>query len=310
MAVESRFEHHIDVEIDTRQWDRVLAALAERQHGVVARWQLLELGMGRGAIARRLECGRLHLVHRGVYAVGHRALSKRGRFMAAVLAGGPGAVLSHRSAAELWGMRQSSRARIEITVEGSSRTRPGIEAHRGKLAPDEVTTHDGIPVTTVPRTLLDLAAVVPATQVERALNEAEVLRLWDPLSLEDLLDRHPGARGTAAMRGMIETARRGAEITRSELENRFLTLIAEKGLPRPETNVIIEGLEVDCCWREQRVIVELDGHAAHGTRAGFERDRERDRKLHVAGWRPIRVTWWQLDREPDEVAADVEALLG
>ena len=309
MAVESRFEHHIDVEIDTRSWDQVIAALAERQHGTVARSQLLKLGMGRGAIARRLENGRLHVIHRGVYAVGHRSFTKRGRFMAAVLAGGPGAVLSHRSAAELWGLRQSSRGRIEITVATSLRVRPGIDAHRATLALDEVTVHDGIPVTTVPRTLLDLAAVVPPAQVERAIHEAEVLRLWDPLSLADLLERHPGARGTAAMREMIERAKQGLEVSRSELENRFLTLIAEKNLPRPQTNVLVEGYEVDCVWREQRLIVELDGHATHATREGFERDRARDRRLQAAGWRVVRITWRQLHDDPHAVAADLAALL-
>ena len=309
MAAESRFEHHIDVEIDTRHCDRTLAALAERQHGTVARWQLLELGIGRGALGRRLAAGRLHPIHRGVYAVGHRKLSPKGRLMAGVLAGGPGAVLSHRSAAELWRLRQNNRARIEITVPTSLRKRPGIEAHRASLRPDEITVCDGIPVTTVPRTLLDLAAVSPPRHVERALHEAEVLRLTDTLSLDDLLERHRGARGAAAIRKMIATARVGLEVSQSELEDRFLTLIAEKNLPRPRTNMIVEGYEADCVWPEERLIVELDGHASHATRHGFERDRERDRKLQAAGWRVIRITWRQLRDDPDGVAADLAALL-
>lgn len=233
--------------------------------------------------------------------------------MAAVLAGGPGAVLSHRSAAALWGLRASSRARIDITVAPSRRPRPGIEHHRSLFAPDEVTTVRGIPVTTVPRTLLDLASVVRPQQVERAVQEAEVRRLADALSLEQLMTRHPRRAGGAALRAMLASARIDGAVTRSELEDRFLALARDARLPGLEVNAFLKvagtWIEVDCVWRAQRLVVELDGHAFHAPRAAFERDRARDRMLQAAGWRVVRITWRQLRDGPDLVAADLRAML-
>ena len=193
--------------------DRVIADLAERQHGIVARLQLLALGVGRGAIDHRLACGRLHLVHPGVYAVGHRVLSKAAWWMAAVLASGDGAVLSHRAAGARWGLRQSSGQRIEVTVPRRRYSRPGIQPHVAQLPADEVTVVEGIPVTTPPRTLLDLAAVLPLHALRRSVNEAEVLRLSDPLSLADLLARHPRRSGVADLRRIVEEGHIGATIT-------------------------------------------------------------------------------------------------
>jgi very-short-patch-repair endonuclease len=204
--------------------------------------------------------------------------------MAAVLAAGPGAVLSHRSAAALWGIRPTSGARVEITAAKQLHPRPGLLPHCAVLPRDEVTERDGIPVTTAARTQLDLAAVLDRHQLDRALNEAEVLRLEGPA---DLMARHPGVRGTATLRTLLLNARRS---TRSPLEAEFLSFVDEHGLPSPETNTIIEGYEVDAVWREARLIVELDGFAAHGTRAAFENDRARDRRLTARGWRTMRVT--------------------
>jgi very-short-patch-repair endonuclease len=287
--------------------------LAEGQHGVVARAQLLRLGVGRRAIEHRLQHGRLHPIHHGVYAVGHRVLSKEARWMAAVLAAGPGAALSHRSAAALWGLRRSTRSRIEVTVATQRRPRPGIQMHRGRLAPDEVTVVDGIPVTTVLRTLLDLAAVIPPRQVERAVHEAEVRRLSDLLSLDDLVVRHPRRRRIATIRAVLAAGRIGAIVTRSELEDRFLAFVDAAGLPRPEVNTSLRvggrWIEADCVWRAERLIVELDGHATHGTAAAYERDRARDRTLNAAGWRVVRVTWRQTHDEPNALAADLRTLL-
>lgn len=307
-------ERYVDTEIhgqrSARSVEREIAALAGRQHGLVARRQLKELDLEKGAIDHRVKVGRLHVVERGVYAVGHRVLSQRGHWMAAVLAGGEGARLSHRAAAALWGVRQSTRVKTEITVAHSLRVRPGIHPHRAKLRPDEVTVVDGIPVTTVPRTLFDLAAVLPKHRVERAVHEAEVQRLTDPLSLRDLLDRYPRRRGTAAMREILEAMTLGVNKTRSELEDRFLPLIARTGLPRPATNVEIEDEEVDCVWKKQRLIVELDSRGVHGTMRNFESDRLRDRRLQAAGYRVIRITWRQLHDDPGGVVADVASLLG
>jgi very-short-patch-repair endonuclease/predicted transcriptional regulator of viral defense system len=291
--------------------DRSVAGLAGRQHGVISRVQLLALGLSARAIMRRLERGHLHPLHRGVYAVGHRVLSARGRWMAAVLAAGPSAVLSHRSAAGLWDVRAVGVNRIEVTAPGE-RHRPGIDARRGRLSSDEVTEVDGIPVTTAARTLLDLAAVLRRPQLERAVERAEALRLADALSLDALLERHRGRQGTAALREMIGSGVEPA-LTHSELEDLLLAFLDAHGMPRPEVKVNVRlgnrFIEADFLWRAQRLIVELDGHETHGTRAAFERDRERDRILQTHGWRVIRITWRQLHETPDALAADLAALL-
>lgn len=220
--------------------DWALAGLAERQHGVVAREQLLALGLGPGAIEHRLRRGRLHRVHRGVYALGHRVLSRKARLMAAVLAAGPGALLSHRSAAEAWGLLASGRRRPEVIARTGRRAGPGVEVHHCALEEDERTALNAIPVTTVSRTLLDLAAVVPRQRLERALREAEVRRLGDSASLEVLLERHPRRRGTATMRSVLASGRIGDGVTRSKLEERFGAFLDDAALPRPLLNVHVE----------------------------------------------------------------------
>jgi very-short-patch-repair endonuclease len=269
--------------------------------------------MGRRAIDHRLQIGRLHLVHRGVYAVGHAGLAREGRLMAAVLAGREGAVLSHRSAAALWGVGPDRGAAFEITVPVTRRARPGIVQHHSPIRPDELTTVMRIPVTTVPRTLLDLAAVVDRRQLRRAVDEAEVLRLWDAVSLAEVIERYPGRRGVAALRSVLADGMIGATVTRSELELRFLEFLASARLPAVQANVPLDlrghRIEADFLWPHQHLIVELDGHATHATRAGFERDRERDRLLHTAGWRVIRITWRQLHDDPRAVAHDLRTLL-
>src|SRR4051812_48053499 len=281
----------VDIEIQRkaqgRALDRAIAALAERQYGVVTRTQLAELGLGRGAVDHRVRLGRLHPLHRGVYAVGQRRLPREARWMAAVLALGGGAVLSHRPAGAHWEIARWAGLSEVTTPRRGIRSRRGIRVHHALLPPDEVTTHDGIPITTVPRTLFDLAAVLPERQVERALNEAEVLRRWDELSLDRLLDRHPRHVGNSAIRAVLHKRRQGATLTKSELEELFLALIDRAGLPRPELNLLVEGLEVDAVWRDRRVVLELDGRSTHGTAEAFERDRERDRALQVAGWRTV-----------------------
>jgi very-short-patch-repair endonuclease len=287
--------------------DRAVGALAERQHGVVSRRQLLELGVGADAIDPRLRLKRLCPIHRGVYTIGHRLLSQDGRWMAAVLACGPNAVLSHRAAAALWGMRAG--VWVEVTVADGRRARGGIQVHRAVLPPDERTTHRGIPTTTVPRTLLDLSAVVGKRHLRSALREAEHLRLTDPLSLHDLSARYPRRPGLRAIRALLAEASIGARIIRSELEERFQEFLIRAGLPLPQTNAVVEGYEVDCVWPEQRLIVELDGHASHSPAHAFELDRARDRRLEAAGWRVIRITWRQLEQEPELVEADLRRLL-
>jgi predicted transcriptional regulator of viral defense system len=289
--------------------DRAIARLAGRQHGRVARRQLVALGLSDDVIDYRLARSRLHVVYRGVYAVGHDVPTREGNWMAAVLAGGEGAVLSLRDAGSLWGIRPSSRPRIDVTTPRSRRPRPGIQFHRSPLPSDEVTTMDGIPVTTVPRTLFDLATVPRPRQLERALNEAEIRHLWDELSLLDLLRRYPRRAGSRVVRTVLEARNAGAKVIRSDLEVEFLEFVDEAGLPEPEMNDEVEGLEVDCVWREQFVVVELDSRTFHLTAAAFEQDRERDRILQAAGWRPVRVTSKQLKHAPARLQADLRKLL-
>ncbi len=276
---------------------------------MVSRAQLLEFGVTRRGVEHRLAVGRLHVLHRGVYAVGHRVLSAKGHWMAAVLAGGPGAVLSHRSAAALWNIRPTARVRIDVTVGRNRRPRRGIEFHRTELPQDEKTTHEGIPVTTVARTLVDLAATLDRARLEKALTQAEIQRLHTGLPLNAAVQRHATRPGVTKLAAAIDNTRWTENITRSELEDRFLAFLDDAGIKRPETNAIIEGLEVDCVWRDKKVIVELDGRGTHGTRQAFERDRERDRLLQAAGWPVIRITWAQLHLQPAAVRRDLRKLL-
>jgi very-short-patch-repair endonuclease len=272
----------------------VISGLAGRQHGVVARAQLLAAGIGARAIDLRLRSGRLHPLHRGVYAVGHQVVSVRGRWLAATLA--TGGVLSHRSAGALWGLRPFN-GRIDVTVPWDKTQRPGLLLHRAVLASDETTTHDGIPVTTPARTQLDLAGVLQRHQLQQAINEAERLRLDGPQP-----NRHPTKRGTANLRALAPPAH-----TRRDLEARFTTFLNDRRFPAPQTNVLIEGIEVDCGWPDHRLVIELDSYEYHHTRAAFERDRRRDRILVAAGWRALRVTWRDLD-EPGALERELRAV--
>jgi hypothetical protein len=278
---------------------------------VVSFPQLTELGVGRRAINHRVATGRLRRLHRGVYAVGHRRTGREGRWMAAVLAAGPHAVLSHRAAGALWEIARSDR--LEVTVPAWRRSRPGLVLHGSSIPADERTRRASIPVTTVARTVLDLAAVLPTRGVERAVDEVEVQRLLDLASLEALIARHPRHRGTGPLTLVLATGRDGVGVTHSELEERFLAFAVAAGLPPPELNadLLVGGrwLEVDCLWRDARLIVELDGRATHATTAAFERDRARDRSLHVAGWRVVRVTWRQLHADGAALGRDLRALL-
>jgi hypothetical protein len=299
-----------DMRPQRRPGDRGIAALAARQHGVVAHRQLMRLGLSRSAIQHRLRAGRLHRVHRGIYAVGHARVSVHGRSMAAVLACGTGAVLSHRSAASHWGLRPSARPVSDVTAPGRSRRpRRGIALHLVRdLDPRDRDTEDGIPVTTVARTLLDLAEVVRLPDLERAVEAAERLRLFDLRAVEDTMARNRGRRGLRPLHQALE-AYRPLPDTRLELERRFLDLCREVGLPPPSVNVMLAGLEVDFAWQDARLVVEMDSRTYHMTRAAFERDRIRDASLQLAGYRVLRITHRRLRHERAAVARTIRSLL-
>lgn len=294
--------------------DRPLSTLAQSQYGVVGRWQLLGLGWSEEEVEWRIRTGRLHRVHAGVYAVGHTVLSREARWMAAVLASGEGAVLSHWSAAALWMIRPSSRSVIDVITPQKSRSWDGINRHHSPLPADEVTIECGIPVTSVPRTIFDLAATESVDVVKAMLRESEYRQLYDRLSLWDLVERYPGKRGARKVRTALERlTEEPAGRKRSRLEERFAPFLRSYRLPLPRFNDWIfldgKGYQVDCHWPGTNQIVELDGWDAHSTRTAFREDRARDRLLYVAGYSVTRITWAQLDDEPEEIAADLRALL-
>jgi very-short-patch-repair endonuclease len=273
--------------------DAAIARIAARQHGVVSLAQLEQAGVHRQGRNTRLRRGRLHRIHRSVFAVGHRGLSREGHWLAAVLAVGAGAALSHVSAGALWGMlgsrgRDSSRSvqlPIDVTVRGANGSRRGIRVHRSRtLTPDEVTVRLGIPVTTPTRTLIDLHRVLGRPQFAAALRQAEFLGL--PLDPALQPDR-----------------------TRSELEGKLLALCRRHRLPRPEVNVPVGSFTADFLWVDRRLIVEVDGYRAHGNRSAFEADRARDVELRLLGYDVARFTWRQLTDYPRDVARALRQLL-
>jgi very-short-patch-repair endonuclease len=291
--------------------DRQIAALAAKHHGVTSLAQLRSAGLTTEQVQFRLNRGRLHSVYRGVYAVGYAGLGFRGRWLAAVLGCGEGAVLSHRTAAALWGIRPSASPRIEVTVPSRNGRRPreGMMIHRVAELPDsEVTVCDGIPVTRVARTLLDLAAVVSRDGLKRAIKEADRLRLFDLKAVDQVLKRNVGRPGSRPLREVLERYQE-PPFTRNELERSFLRLCARHGLPAPAVNAQLHGYEVDFLWRAGRLVVETDGRESHGTRAAFEDDRKRDAHLTVLGYRVVRFTHRQVLREPDFVAGVLRELL-
>lgn len=310
MAGHCDFDHRIGGKCrtggDPGPDERAIADLAIRQHGVVSRRQLLALGFGRRAIDQRIKRGRLHPVHRGIYAVGYPGLSGHGHWLAAVLASGPGALLSHRSAAALWGFLRVPAGRIDVTARaGRGRGRPGIHLHRAReLHHDDCTSHNSIPVTAVARTLLDLAEELHPRRLERAFEEAERLRILDLRALQALVERSRGRRGLRSLMPLLSVGRDPAN-TRSELERRFVELCREAGLAQPVLNTMVDGFEVDALWPGQRVVVELDGYSFHHTRNAFERDRVRDASLQLAGYRVVRITWRRME---GDARATVEML--
>jgi very-short-patch-repair endonuclease len=291
--------------------ERAIGLAASQQRGLVHRLQLVAAGLSRGAIARRRDHGGLYLVLPRVYAVGHESLQPLARELAALLYLGHDAVISHLSAAMLWGLVDSPARVVQATIIGrDSRRRPGLETHRvDGLDPRDVRLRHGIPVTAPARTLLDVAGLGKGAVFERALSEARVLRLTSDRELSGAIARCPLRTGVAPARALLASERGTAALTRSDAERRLLAMIVAAGLPRPDVNAFLHGFEVDLLWREAKLVVEVDGHAFHGHRAAFERDRRRDQVLTAAGYRVIRVTWRQLEHEPLAVMARIAQAL-
>ena len=266
------------------------------------------MGVGRGSIDHRVSVGRLQLTYRGVYSVGHRGLTGRGLWMAAILACGPNAVLSHRSAAALWALVEGRSRDVDVTAPGRTRSgQAGIRLHRvHRLSREDRLVRDGIHVTTVARTLLDLAEVVTAQALNRAVGHAGRLHRLDLGAIERLCARSPGRRGLKPLRAALATYE---PLTRSELERHFLDVCQEAGLPKPAVNTHAAGFEVDALWQQQQLIVELDGFEFHSSREAFEQDRKRDATLLLAGYRVLRFTWRRVYDEPQEVVAIVREAL-
>jgi very-short-patch-repair endonuclease len=274
--------------------DAAISRVAANQHGVLALPQLVSAGISKAGVTRRLSKGRLHRVHRGVYAVGHRHISNEGRWMAAVLACGEGAVLSHISAAELWEIRRPRRrlpgdppapAHVTVPISSGRRGGTGFMLHRSStLLARHCTRRLGIPVTTPARTLADLRPLLSPAQLAAVRREAEFLRL-------------PLGEGSSEERA------------RSELEQLFLALCGRHRLPQPVVNAQVGDCEVDFLWRNARLIAEVDGWESHRSRSAFEEDRARDVHLSVLGYRVLRFTWRQVESDPRRVAKTIRVLL-
>lgn len=282
-----------------------IADLASRQHGLVTRTQLLGIGLTSRVVDGRVKAKRLWPVHRGVYQVGP-VVPPHAREMAAVLACGPGAVVSHRSAAALWQLlpRGGESAPVEVTIPRRDRgRRPGIRAHRvPALEAADVAVVEGVPVTTPGRTLLDLAFAASSRDLEHAVARAERKQLTSRRELAELIERHPKRRGVRALRALLQDGTEPA-MTRSEAEAILLSLTRKARLPRPKVNVTVGRHEVDFLWRRERLVVEVDGFAFHSSQIQFENDRRRDAELAAQGYQVIRVTWRQLVNEREVVLA-------
>lgn len=268
--------------------------LARQQYGVVARSQLVDLGLSDRAIKHRIAKGRLHIIERGVYAVGRPILGQPGKWMAAVLGGGPGAVLSHRSAAALWGICVDQGGPISITVPvKGGRLRPALDVHRRPgLRQSDTTTRHRIPVTTIVCTLIDIALDLNPSRLERAINEADRLDLVDPPTLLERLDDYTAQPGVGRLRETL--GQRTFRLTDSELERRFLQLVATARVPMPQTRQHVNGFKVDFLWPDLGLVVETDGLRYHRTPAQQARDRLRDQVHTAAGLTPLRFSHAQV----------------
>ncbi|MBS1894443.1 MAG: type IV toxin-antitoxin system AbiEi family antitoxin domain-containing protein [Actinobacteria bacterium] len=290
--------------------------MATEQHGVVSTRQLARIGISRNSAWLGTEVGRLHRVHRGVYAVGHRRLTWKGWCMAAVLAAHPAKVrlghmpivASHLSAGRLWGIVRFDPEAIEVTVPKRRRSQRPYIVHQGRVSPADRAVVDGIPVTTLARTFFDLAEGARTRTFQKMLQRAEELELLDLDEIDATLVRAPAGTG-AALRRQLEIYRPEVGVIRSDLERDFQRLVTEAGLSRPSMNYFLAGHEVDAYWPESKLVVELDVFETHGSRLSFEEDRKRDEDLLLQGISTVRVTGHRLYREPEEIVNRLRKLL-
>jgi len=286
---------------DKRTLNAAIWALVTRQHGVIARWQLLGMGFSGRAIERRISSGRLYSVWRGVYAVGRPQLDRYGSWMAATLACGPTAVLSHSSAALLWGFGSARGGPIEVTVlSASPRYRRGIRVYRRPaLRPEDLASHEGIPVTSAVRTLIDEAWRLTRPRLERAVNEADKLDRVKVDELHAAISDYRGVPGARALRELLDPLT--FRLSDSELEQAMRKRSDAAGLPPPETKASVNGYEVDFFWPRLGIVVEADGLRYHRTPLQQRRGLERDQAHTASGLRPLRFSHWQIAFEPSYV---------
>ncbi|MBS1845521.1 MAG: type IV toxin-antitoxin system AbiEi family antitoxin domain-containing protein [Actinobacteria bacterium] len=291
--------------------EREIVDLVGLQKGVITHAQLIALGVGPRTIKRWVGAGRLRSVHRELYAFGPLALTRHGKWLAAVLAMGPNAFLSHQSAAALWGLR-GDRPKVDVTAPRGKQVRPGrkgIQVHRCQFDPVEVTVRSGISVSTVARTLFDLAERSRPYELKDAWDEADRLKLLRVPEVVAVYERGRGRRARTQIRPLLLAEQRYLEDTASPLEDRFAEFVIARRLPPPQFNVLVGEDVVDALWPAARLIVELDSWEFHGHRAAFEEDRDRDTDHLLAGYRTIRVTHRKLSEQPDRLAAQIRTLL-
>jgi very-short-patch-repair endonuclease len=287
--------------------DVKLARLADRQQAIVARWQLERLGLRKGAVDRRVARAQLRVVYRGVYVFGRTRLTFPARCMAAALACGPDAVISHHAAAALHDLRPLPHSQIDVTAP-VKRAHKGIRCHVARTMP-AATTIDAIPVTTLERTYVDYAEQATPRQLIAALEAGQRRNVLDLRKLQHLIDHSPGRRGITPLRAAIAQLTDDPAWTQSQLERDFQELIRGTDIPTPAFNVSIEGEVVDCAWIAQRLVVEIDGYESHKIKRQFEDDRRRDIKLQKLGWRVLRLTYDRIHHEPAGVLDDLRAML-
>jgi very-short-patch-repair endonuclease len=299
--------------VDARRAE--LTKLGERQGGAVAHRQLVAAGISDRAIKWLIRRGWLHPIHKGVYAIGRPDLPPKGMWWAAVLACGPGGVLSHRSSAAHDQVLKTAQSIVDVTVSGvSGRSRRGIRIHHAVLTPADVVIDDeGVPRTSLPRTFLDLATCLYPDQLRRALDQAEINGDFDMRAMKELLGRSRGHRGIRKLREALGVGALGEDVTRNHLEARFLAMCRRNGLPLPKVNYWLpipgEEWQGDFVWPDHRVVVETDGFETHRTRQAFVRDRRRDQVLTVHGWTPVRVSWDDVFMLPAPTALRISSIL-